>query len=164
MAQRLVAEDGHISCQEVWRLPQTKFRLERCAWRDGKVYSGGSVLDGATGKVVSATRASVDPGYCGGGGILAGGYYLCWNFYGRKSKVESEPVNAEFIWMDIATGKKAGQGVLPVNPSDGLPVTLRREQAVRSKRWMWLGAATPFAWRDRLYIRANEFVWCLGSK
>jgi hypothetical protein len=156
VCRRLVRQGDGLTLEERWRSPDKSmvdWKLMRVPWRDGMAYLDNGVFNLREGKRTLSWNVLINQGYYGQGGILAGGYYLGWDFYHGK-----------FFWRDLDTGKKAGEGVLPVNPSDGLPLTLRREQAVRFKEWMWLGAATPFAWRDRLYIRANDFLWCIGPR
>jgi outer membrane protein assembly factor BamB len=142
--------------EEVWRLPKSAKREEaislfRPAWRDGRLYNGGSVLDLREGKWLAARRGPVNPGYYGQGGILIGPVFFSWDFYGGS-----------FVWVNAATGAKVGEGSLPVNPPDGKPLDFKREQACLD-HWRWLGAATPFAHGDRLYIRAYDFLWCIGN-
>jgi hypothetical protein len=156
VCRRLVRQGDGLTLEDRWRSldkSMVDWKLMRVPWRDGMAYLDNGVFNLREGKRTLSWNSLINQGYYGQGGILAGGYYLGWDFYHGK-----------FFWRDLDTGKKAGEGVLPVNPSDGLPFTLRREQAVRFKEWMWLGAATPFAWRDRLYIRANDFLWCIGPR
>ena len=151
-AHRLREQSGTVMVERVWCVEgRSPIHLSRAAWRGGRLYNGGTVVDFTTGTNVAVKLPALNPGYCGAGGMLAGGYYLSWDFY-----------NGKFLWRDLATGLKAGEGKLPVNPSDGLPLTIKQEQAI-SETWRWLGAATPFVWKDRLYIRAYDFLWCLGT-
>jgi hypothetical protein len=50
---------------------------------------------------------------------------------------------------------------VPVNPKDGRSPGEVGAQAYRPD-WHWLGPATPFAWRDRFYVRANDFLYCFA--
>jgi hypothetical protein len=170
VCHRLAPKDGGITLQEVWKLARSDRREEsislfRPASRDGRLYNGGSVLDLKDGKWVAARRSPLNGGYYGGGGILIGPAFLSWDFYGgtKSSDKTTEPGRARFAWHDARTGQPMGEGFLPVNPEDGKPLQFKREQACRDS-WRWLGAATPFAWRDRLYVRAYDFLWCLGPK
>jgi len=151
-AHRLREQSGAVTMEKVWCIAGvTRISLTRAAWRGGRLYNGGTVVDFNTGTNVAVKLPALNPGYSGAGGILAGGYHLSWDFH-----------NGNFLWRDLATGLKAGEGKLPVNPADGLPLAIKYEQAIDEK-WRWLGASTPFAWKDRLYIRAYDFLWCLGT-
>jgi hypothetical protein len=143
--------------EEVWRLPKSAKREEsislfRPAWRDGRLYNGGTVLDLREGKWLATRRGTLHAGYYGQGGILVGPVFLSWDFY-----------KGAFAWVDAATGAKVGEGSLPVNPPDGKPLDFKREQACLD-HWRWLGAATPFAYKTRLYVRAYDFLWCIGAE
>jgi outer membrane protein assembly factor BamB len=169
-AYRLQVKGAGLEVVEAWKLPKSTKREEaislfRPAWRAGRLYNGGAVLDLRAGKWVSAQRGVVNPGYYGQGGILVGPVVLSWDFYGgtRSSDKTTPPDQARFAWTSIETGKLVGQGTLPINPADGHTLEFKRAQACRDS-WRWLGAATPFAHKDRLYIRAYDFLWCIGDK
>lgn len=165
---RLVAKDGELTLEQVWSLPKSAKREEsislfRPAWRDGRLYNGGAVLDIEKGAWIATRRAPTNGGYYGGGGILIGPAFLCWDFYGatKSSDKSAMPARARFVWLDAASGTQLGEGFLPINPPDGRTLEFKRAEACRDS-WRWLTAATPFAWKDRLYVRAYDFLWCLG--
>jgi outer membrane protein assembly factor BamB len=163
---RLVHDGNGWKLEEVWQLAQDKkqaIHLFRPTQHDGKLYNGGSVLDLRAGKFLANRRPPVNQGYNGSGGIMVGSAFLSWDFYGdaKSSDKTSIPGRARFVWVEPASGKQIGEGFLPINPADGHPLAFKREQACRDS-WRWLGAATPFAYKDRLYIRAYDFLWCIG--
>jgi outer membrane protein assembly factor BamB len=167
---RLVKKGESLELEKVWSLPRSAKREEaislfRPARREGRLYNGGAVLDLKEGKWLATQRGPVNPGYYGQGCILIGPALLHWNFYGDgKSNDKSlRPQQSHFVWTDAATGKPMGEGQLPINPADGKPLDLKRGEASLN-HWRWLTAATPFAWKDRLYVRAYDFLWCLGPK
>jgi outer membrane protein assembly factor BamB len=170
VAHRLQSTGNGIGWAEVWKLGKGDRREEsislfRPAWRDGRLYNGGAMLDLRTGKWLASRRALLNGGYYGGGGILVGSAFLSWDFYGsvKSSDKTTPPQRARFVWVNPETGQQLGEGFLPVNPADGHALAFKRAQACRDS-WRWLTAATPFAHQGRLYVRAYDFLWCIGRE
>ncbi len=161
------AQRERIVPKEVWRrkAPRRFNPIRRGCWLDGHVYEGEHVMDLRTGEVEQRFRTRINQGYCGHGGFIAGNAFCRWNFYGERPKRGEviEGVNcAEFHFMDRTTGKVLGVGKLPINPKDGASEAQRTAEEHRMTEWRWLGAATPWAEDERLYIRSYDFLWCVG--
>jgi hypothetical protein len=144
--------DGKVTAREVWRIPRSKGQVSRGAWRGTRYYgSGGVCLDGSTGAVVFSglsdvfRRTSYD-----GQALLAGPWYVQCSF-----------ASGGFSFWDNDTGALIAGSTVPVNPKDGRSPGEVGAQAYRPD-WHWLGPATPFAWRDRFYVRANDFLYCFA--
>lgn len=152
-AHRMEVHGDTVTCEPVWpSSPKSRqVNLFRPCWRDGKLYNAnGTILDLANGTLNPVGRPRHGGGYAGDGCLLIGDSLFSWDFY-----------KGSFVWSDIRTGAKLGEGVLPVNPADGHSLAFKREQACLDE-WRWLTAATPFAYKDRLYIRAYDFLWCIA--
>ena len=115
LINQLIPADGMITTKEVWNYTRkwiggkcNDIGLWRPAWRDGKLYQGGNVLDAVSKTFPAIGQPALNGGYCGGGNILAGDYCLTWNYYEGK-----------FLWRNIITNKKAGEGscLLYTSPS-----------------------------------------------
>jgi outer membrane protein assembly factor BamB len=145
--------DGRVTPTQRWQKERPGAFLDRPCWRDRTIYRGGIELGGTAGmKVGSDMRGpSLKAGGYDGATLLAGPYYIeC--VFGAGG----------FVFWDARTHAWCGLGTLPVNPEDGVPAEVRYGNAWRAT-WRWLGAATPFAYKDRLYIRAYDFLWCIAS-
>lgn len=141
---------GTVSASERWRTQGPRyFGLWRPAWRGTEMFSGQVRFDAAVGKPIGADmRKPFKGGSYDGAQILAGPYFVQCGFYAGT-----------FAFFEINSGKLAGTGKVPVNPEDGLSTQLKREQAARSD-WRWLCGGTPFAYKNRFYVRAYDFLWC----
>jgi hypothetical protein len=151
VAWRLSVDDaGRVAITERWRAAAMKyFGLWRPAWRGMEMFSRHVRFDGRAGKpVLENMRRPFKGGSYDGTHFLAGPYFVQVGFYAGK-----------LAFFEMATGKLAGVGSVPVNPADGLPVQRKREQATRSD-WRWFGCGTPFAYKRRLYVRSYDFLWC----
>ena len=153
------ADRSALVCTEVWRLPDPRgfTALKRQPWIDGTVHHPAGVLDLRTGTMVRAPgyeryELKGNGGYCGQGGFIAGKAYCKWNFY-----------KGQFLFFDRSSGQPLGIGTLPVNPPDGLPAAQKQAEEHRRKDWRWLGAGTPFAVGNRLYVRSYDFLWCIDQ-
>ena len=147
---RLVAKNGKVTPEHLWSLSIDMRVMDRCCCRAGLVYAQNCTIDGRTG-VVKSKVGRGGGGYCSGGGVLAGNVQLGWDWY-----------KGIFVFSDVTTGKKLGEGKLPTNPPDGLPLQMKREEEM-GEGWKWLGAATPFAYKNCLYVRSYDFLWCLST-
>ena len=156
---QLIPIGGRITTKEVWNSTVKgdngkifRISLWRPAWRDGKLYKGGDVLDAVSKTFPVSGQPGLNCRDGGGATILAGDFCLT-----------IDPDAGKFLWRNILTNQKAGEGSLPVNPPDGLSEQWKKEHEIASS-WRWLGAATPFAYKDRLYVRAYDLLWCIGPK
>jgi hypothetical protein len=141
---------GKVTASEKWRTQLPKyFGLWRPAWRGTEIFSKWTRFDGSEGKPINENmRQPFKGGSYDGCCFLAGPYYAQVGFYA-----------GEMAFFHIQSGKRVGKGKLPVNPDGGLSVQQRKEQATRLT-WRWYGCATPFAWKNRLYVRSYDFLYC----
>lgn len=146
--------DGKVTARELWRIPPRGIKGHdgRGAWRGTRYYgSGGVCLEGSTGGVLfGGLRDGYQRAAHDGQALLAGPWYVQCSF-----------ASGGFSFWDADTGALIAGSTVPVNPQDGRSPGEVGAQAYRPD-WQWLGPATPFAWRDRFYVRANEFLYCFA--
>jgi len=146
---KLTEKDGKIVPERLWATPVDARGLARACWSGGFIYSRDGIFDTKDGKKLQGgVRGN---GYASDGGIVAGRVTVGWDFYKGK-----------FYFTDIKTQNNLGEGALPTNAADGLPQQLKQEQEI-GDTWRWLGAATPFAYKNCLYVRSYDFLWCLST-
>jgi hypothetical protein len=155
---RLAMNDhGRVQATQSWQLDRVRFfTMMRAAWRGTDLYSSWNIVDGSAGQVVTEERVgkSMRAPFKGRSGVhlLAGKHYVQGVLGGGK-----------FAFWNLETGELDGIGSIPENPADGATTEQKCRQAGRTT-WRWLGGATPFAYRDRLYVRAYDFLWCMEEK
>jgi outer membrane protein assembly factor BamB len=155
--------DGRIEAKERWRISSRQGPdLDRPAWRGMEIVGGAVRFDGAGGKVLNETMRSGVQGAdrentCR---ILAGPYYVQCSNLGHIG-----------FW-DIASGKKVGAGMVPVNPADGASAEWKVSQEGvpfsggedDNPGWRCMSNATPVAHKNRLYVRSYDFLWCFEAR
>ena len=151
-----MGSDGKVVVKERWRVPERDlkgFSLSRAARRGTEIFGHEMLLDGTTGKPIgTGMRRPYKGGSYDGQSLFAGPYLVQCGYYA-----------GEFAFWNRETQELVGTGRVPVNPEDGLPVELIGAQTFRST-WPWLGPAAPFAYKNRFYVRANDFLWCFEGE
>jgi len=148
---RMVLKDGKIVPEKIWEA-QLVGPWDRVCWRDGLVYTQGGVFDGRVGKLLAKAEWG-GGGYAEGGGILVGNMHVGWSFNANGSGI--------YYFNDLTTRQRLGEGRLPVNPADGASLQQKIEQE-GGGGWHWISAGHPLAYKDRLYVRSYDFLWCIG--
>lgn len=67
------------------------------------------------------------------------------------------------LFRDLKTHQSAGTGALPTNSPETENDLLKRGEA-HGPHWKMFSGASPFAYKDRLYIRGFDYLWCIGRK
>jgi len=71
--------------------------------------------------------------------------------------------SGRFVFRDVATQRVVGDLRMPKDP-----LGEANAEHVRSRigldRWMLFGAGLPYVWKDRLYIRAHDCLYCIGRR
>ena len=77
----------------------------------------------------------------------------------RKSKWDTKGY-AAFEVVDRKTLKTVGKGLLCHEPAEGEI----RERNISAFGWPELfGVTSTSAWGNRLFIRSNNYLWCIGD-
>ncbi|MFP4054519.1 MAG: hypothetical protein ACLFV7_11730, partial [Phycisphaerae bacterium] len=71
--------------------------------------------------------------------------------------------NGVFVFRKLMGREPLGRATLPVNPP-GVDHDEVKRGNTKHARWPVLGAAMPFPYKDRLYIRSFDYLWCIGRK
>lgn len=149
-----LGDDGKLAAEELWAKPSRDLPRGFGMWRtvamNGRLYHAGAVLDGMTGAPVAPAARGAGAGYCWWMGLAVKDAFL---------SIDAEKGN--FCFTDLNTGKVLATASLPTNP---LPE--RGEEIAgftgRSK-WGILGAGLPFVYKDRLYVRTCDYLYCIGE-
>ena len=150
----LSADGESLTTEELWRITKNtirNFSLWRAVVHDGKLYHADVILDARTGKVFRDRLPSSRRRYTWRSGMIVGNAFLSINHQ-----------EGEFLFRDLATHKVVGQASLPVNPPGGAPDNLKIDNE-RGLKWSVLSAAAPYPYKDRLYIRSYDYLWCIGK-
>ncbi len=145
--------DGMLKTEKLWSAKKNdlrKFSLWRATAHEGRLYHGPVEIDARTGKVLVDRRPAARKRYCWRSGLIVGDAYLSIDHAG-----------GEFVFRDRKSGKEIARSTLPLNPSGGHSEK-RKRQETNGPKWEILGAAVPMPWKDRLYIRTMDFVYCIG--
>jgi outer membrane protein assembly factor BamB len=150
-ALSLVPGKDKVTVSERWRIPVNKLKMVRPAWRGTDLFTGEVRVDGTTGEVTryysSDEREYFDRDVC----LLMKHHSLMCSF--RRNY---------FVSRDLSTGRILGVGHLPAKPSGGVPLMLKRSYEGQDA-WRWMGGATPCAYKDRLFIRTYDFMYCFSK-
>jgi len=166
-AVRFAVDGDTLRAKVLWSgvdgMPLTEYT--GLVYHDRRLYHArGIVLDAATGQVVkgSTDRRSRDRAVPATRHLLAvAGGHVYGMHEGRGR--EGEPAQTGVCEVYTLAGAKAAESVLSNAPVEGP----KREQVVQVNGWnTWrYSYACPFAVAgDRLYVRSNDYLWCLGRK
>jgi hypothetical protein len=150
----LGASGDALAVGELWRIKQKQvrgFSLWRTLACDGLLYHGGSILDGRTGQLTQGRLPAAQGGYCWSAGLIVGDAFL-----------SLDHARGRFLFRDLKTHKVLGDNTLPANPPEARD-ELRARANAHGPEWKIFGAGLPFPWKDRLYIRGFDYVWCIGA-
>ncbi len=162
------AERTSLTHEILWQHPNRKQYFMEPAVADGVLYASDAALDLKTGGglPIATHWSKVYQGYCDHGLIVTRNSLVRWNRFGQtdyKDRSTGPDKQAFFHFFDRRTGEPLGIGSLPISPDDGLSAERRGIEEHDRDWWRWLGAATPWAENGRLYIRAYDFLWCIGA-
>jgi outer membrane protein assembly factor BamB len=148
-------DEQSLETRSLWSMKKNRIRnfsLWRAVLHDGKLYYRDVVLDADTGKVLATGLPTARRRYAWWSCLVVG-----------ENLLTIDHDRGEFLFRDLKTGKKTGQASLPVNPPGGASDELKWSQT-RFGPWPVLGAGSPFAARDRLYVRSFDYLWCIGRR
>lgn len=146
-------DEQFLKTQSLWSIKKNKIRnfsLWRAVLHGGKLYYRDVVLDANTGKTLATGLPTTRRRYAWWSCLVVGDNLLT-----------IDHSRGEFLFRDLKTGKKTGEASLPVNPPGGATDKLKWSQT-RFGPWPVLGAGSPFVYKDRLYIRSFDYLWCIG--
>jgi len=69
----------------------------------------------------------------------------------------------EFRFIDISAGRRLAANTLPLNDPE-LDHEARCRASSGMRQWDKFGAGMPFPYRNRLYIRSYDYLWCIGER
>jgi hypothetical protein len=125
-------------------------------YHDGKVYWRGCVLDAETGRLLAGTRRKRQ-------GATPGTRHLLWvadgHVYGLQAGKEGEGI-CEVYTLD---GERVAVNVLPTAKTEGEKADQIIEQTGRPQ-WSFSYACSFAIAGDRIYVRSNDDLWCIGRK
>jgi outer membrane protein assembly factor BamB len=182
-AYRLTFAGDRIVATELWSMDTKVQRrtgvncgdLWRYAIHGGKIFTAQGVIDVATGRILRSNLPAPRRNYCWNQTIVAGNTVLTSVGVGLKNSKDQvasyrqygeawlNETDAVFLFRDATSGKVVGEATLPCQPSGGVDEAVVRASCGRAK-WPWLGAAAPFVYRDRIYVRAYDFLYCIGKR
>jgi hypothetical protein len=143
--QVVLKEHWQTGTPEPWQKGGVGFRyfdLANASWRGSAVYGGAAILDSELAGIEESHAATAV-------GTI--------NTLTRNHRVQFSDRTGEFLFWGLDNSLLHGMGKVPVQPEEDLAEAQRRG-IVRTT----LGGAAPFAYKDRLYVRSYDYLWCFA--
>lgn len=139
-----------VTVNELWRKPQGRVSLWQACIHEGRLHTMNAVLDVLTGETPLEKLPHAHNNYCWWSAIVAGDHYLTIDHAGGT-----------FLYRDLARGREVSRNTLPTNPPEVHDAAKVRANG-QGSAWKIVGAATPEAVGERLYVRSFDYLWCIG--
>jgi hypothetical protein len=150
-----IGADGKLQEKVLWEKKKVG-RLGRFPWRlvivDGKGVADKGVVDLMTGQVVVDDLRSAHAGHVWSMRVVAG-----------KQMLQGAGDTGKFCVRHVLSNNGFRESQIPLDPKGGVPEELKQGSAA-SPTWEHAGAATPFIYKNRIYYRAYDFLWCIGQR
>jgi len=147
---------GRLLVRQLWQADKPVTTGGRPAVAGGRLYGRGWVCDLKTGELVAG-------GARGGLPSAGGGYVFPMRLVVKGCELSIDAKSGRFVFRDVATQRVVGDLRMPKDP-----LGEANAEHVRSRigldRWMLFGAGLPYVWKDRLYIRAHDCLYCIGRR
>jgi hypothetical protein len=153
VAYRLVYDKKTEQVQntQLW-IAKPQRNLFRVSLVGDRLHAGGQDFDAVSGKELGKNLPGAPNNYCWRSELTIGSQVLSTDHSGGA-----------FVFRDAVSGKEVGRATLPKHNQEVYDAKRIRAQ-VRGEQWAVLGAATPVAWKNRLYIRGFDYLYCIGGK
>jgi hypothetical protein len=178
VASRLRLEGDRLSVERLWekepREELGRFHLWRTVGHGGRFYSDQAAIDADTGKAVAKVGSGSDVVKTADGKAVLGEKGRVMRVFGGyetrgdhvlagERLVVKNGLTGAIAVLDAKDLRVLSAFALPINPPDGAEERLKRVNA-NAPRWPRLGFAAAFMYRDRVYLRGFDFLYCIGRK
>lgn len=145
-------ETEQVQNTQLW-IVKPQRNLFRVSLVGERLHAGGQSFDAISGKELGRNLPAAPNNYCWRSELSIGSQVLSIDHSGGT-----------FVFRDAVSGKGTGRATLPKHNPEIYDAPRVRAQ-VRGERWAVFGAATPVAWKNRLYVRGFDYLYCIeGGK
>jgi len=152
---KLTGGSGKLSVEELWKVGKPVDLGGRPAIGADRLYGKGWVCHLATGKVVAGEKGQLPN--------AGGGYVWPMRLLVKGCELSVDATKGHFVFRDTETHKAVGEVQMEKDPL-GAANSDHVASRVGLKQWFIFGAGLPYAYKDRLYIRSHDYLYCIGHK
>lgn len=144
---------GRLLVETAWQ--STDISLSgRNAIADDRMFGGGWVADLNTGELLAG-------GSRGGLSSAGGGYVWPMRLLVKRCELSIDAAGGRFVFRDTTTHKVLGDIQMDKDPLGDANID-HVGSRIGCRSWHVFGAGLPFAYRDRLYVRSHDYLYCIG--
>lgn len=142
--------------EELWEAGSPVSMSRRPALSADRLYGDGWICDLHTGELIAGGKRGDLPD-------AGGGYHSPMRLLVKGCELSINASSGLFVFRDVDSHKVVGKVQMPKDPLGDANIE-HVAARIGLSRWQWFGAGLPFAYRDRLYVRSHDYLYCVGTR